>query len=98
MRHNRLVAVLILFGLFTVVAAKAALKLPALVGDNMVLQQGKQLRIWGSADPQEKVTVSFCGQSVAGIADDKGNWSLILRPVKAGGPFDLTIASKDTIT
>jgi len=33
--------------------------LPALISDNMVLQQGRQVAIWGTDDAGEQVTVSM---------------------------------------
>ena len=54
-----------LLGFTTVACAlHAAVKLPALISDHMVLQQGMPVRIWGSADPGESVKVDFQGQSV----------------------------------
>ena len=79
-------------------AALADVKLPALVGDNMVLQQGKPLTIWGWADPQEKVTVTFCGQTASSVADAGGKWCVKLQPLKCGGPFEMTLAGKNSIT
>ena len=40
----------------------AAVKLPAVIGSDMVLQQGASLPIWGWADKGESVTVSIAGQ------------------------------------
>jgi sialate O-acetylesterase len=34
------------------------LKFSSLIGDNMVLQQNTQARIWGSASPRASVSVS----------------------------------------
>ncbi len=55
------------------VPAGASVKLPAVLSDRMVLQQGAPVRIWGWADPGEAVTVSFLGQkpSVTAGADGK---------------------------
>ena len=54
-----------LLGLVTLACAlQAAVKLPALISDHMVLQQGMPVRIWGAADPGESVKVDFQGQSV----------------------------------
>ncbi len=54
-----------LLGFMTVACAlHAAVKLPALISDHMVLQQGMPVRIWGAADPGESVKVDFQGQSV----------------------------------
>ena len=44
-------------------AAIAAVKLPAVIGSDMVLQQGVALPIWGWADKGEVITVSVAGQS-----------------------------------
>src|SRR5207253_3454590 len=56
-----------------------------------------EAKIWGKADPGEAVTVSFRGQMVAVKADDKGDWLVTLKPNGAGGPFEMTIAGKNTI-
>ena len=46
--------------------------LPALISDHMVLQQDVPARIWGKADPGEKVKVEFEGQSAAAVTDAAG--------------------------
>ena len=45
----------------SVLAAPADVTLPALFSDNMVLQQGIRLPVWGWADEGERITVSFRG-------------------------------------
>jgi len=102
MRQTRL-AVLPRLVVATVVlaasTAQADVRLPALIGDNMVLQRGLPLKVWGWADAGEKVTVSFHGQKAEATASDTGQWLVTLQPVaEAGGPFELTIAGKNTIT
>jgi sialate O-acetylesterase len=51
-------------GLSTALAsvARADVKLPAIFGDNMVLQADKKLPVWGWASPGEDVTVSLGDQ------------------------------------
>ena len=49
-------------------ALPAAVKLPSVISDHMVLQQGIPVRIWGSADPGEAIRVEFQGQSVSATA------------------------------
>ena len=44
-----------LFGFNSII--HATVKLPAIFGDHMVLQQKSQVAVWGWADPGEKVTV-----------------------------------------
>lgn len=65
----------------------AKVKLPRLISDRMVLQRDVDLKIWGWADPGERVTVRFQGKYYDTSADDEGNWSVMLPPHKAGGPF-----------
>jgi sialate O-acetylesterase len=75
---------------------QADVKLPSLIGDGMVLQQGMKVPLWGTADPDEKVTVQFQDQKVAATARD-GKWSVVFDKLKAGGPFEMTITGKNTI-
>ena len=64
-------------------SAWAEVKPHNIFGDNMVLQRGKPVKVWGTADRGETVTVEFAGQKVTAKADRKGNWSAELEPMKA---------------
>ena len=75
----------------------ADVKLPAVISDNMVLQRHISVPIWGTADPNEKVTVTFGKQKVSATADNDGKWSIKLRSLNAGGPNELTVAGKNKI-
>ena len=48
-----------LAGLFATVGALAEPRLPALISDHVVLQQGVPVRIWGNAEPGERIKVSL---------------------------------------
>ena len=85
------------FLLFMGPYALAEVKLPKLISDNMVLQQGMKVRIWGTADPREKVSVAFRDQKVGTEAGSDGRWEVYLQPLKAGGPDTLTISGNNTI-
>lgn len=52
-------------------------------GDDMVLQQGMVVPVWGVATPGIKVTVLFAGQSKTTTADAFGNWEVKLDPLTA---------------
>lgn len=72
--------------------------LPKILGHNMVLQQNKEVSIWGTASPGEKISVDFAGQSKRTIADLSGKWSLKLKPMKASFTSrEMTIKGKNTI-
>ncbi len=64
-------------------ASHAELKLPAIIGDNMVLQQKQTNPLWGWDTPGTKVSVTFGTQEKSGVADDKGKWKVKLDPVPA---------------
>ncbi len=78
--------------------AFATVTVPSLIGDNMVLQAGKKVRIWGWADPQESITVEFANEKASAVADSKGHWQVFVGPMKSGGPFVLTIKGSNTLT
>ncbi len=76
----------------------ADVKLPAIISDNMVLQADVKTKIWGKADPGEKVNVSFVGQSKDAVADKDGKWSTELDPMKAVSENKvLTVSGKNKI-
>jgi len=68
-----------------------------LFADHAVLQQDTQVPVWGTADASETVTVEIAGQTVSTTAGKDGKWTVRLQPMKAGGPFKLTIAGKNKI-
>jgi len=81
----------------TAVAGMASVRLPALISDNMVLQEGTKDHIWGVADPSERVTVTIDGTEATAVADASGKWAAEVGPLKAGGPFDMTIRGTNIV-
>lgn len=69
----------------------AQVALPKVLSSHMVVQRDLPVHIWGSAAPNQGITVSFRGESRITHADRLGQWSIYLRPGSAGGPFDLTV-------
>jgi len=65
--------------------------LPTLISDHMVLQQGREIHLWGKADAGEAITVSLAGHSATTTADTLHHWSVRLPALAAGGPFTLTV-------
>lgn len=72
----------------------AAVRLPKLVSDRMVLQRETELKIWGWADPGEKVTVRFRGAHYYTEAGPDGRWNVMLPPQQPGGPFVMEVNEK----
>jgi sialate O-acetylesterase len=72
---------------------RAELKLPAIIGDHMVLQQKLANPIWGWDTPGTKVTVAFAGQTHTATADSAGKWIVKLNAVPANAtPQTLSVA------
>ena len=65
------------------ISADAEVKLAKVFTNNMVLQQQKTLRVWGTADTGEKVTVRVGKQTAKTVADSLGKCSVELAPMKA---------------
>ena len=65
------------------ISAQAELRLPAIIGDHMVLQQKQANPIWGWDAPGTKVTVTFAGQTKSAEADAEGKWTVSLDAVPA---------------
>lgn len=79
-------------------AALAEVRLPAIFGDHMVLQQNQRDRVWGWADPDEDVSISIDQQSRSTRAGRDGKWLVELDPMPAGGPHTLTVKGKNVVT
>lgn len=73
----------------------ASLKLPSILSENMVVQQGKTIHIWGWANAGQKVTVNFLNKMYSTITDKKGKWNVFLASAKAGNGGDMTISTTD---
>ena len=72
----------------------AAVTLPEVLSDNMVIQSGRPTVFWGWADPGEKVTVKL-GDKVIATAEGKGPqsfWKVELPAQKAGKIADMTVS------
>lgn len=61
----------------------AALELPRVFSDHMVIQQEKPIRIWGKAEYGKTVSVEFKGHSGSVEVAPNGDWALSLPPVQA---------------
>jgi len=78
--------------------ALADVKMPAIFSDNMVLQQDREIPVWGWAEPGETVAVSLGSNQVSVTADPDGKWKALLKPIQAGGPIEMMIQGKNSIT
>jgi sialate O-acetylesterase len=79
-------------------SAIADVKPNNLFSDHMVLQSGISVPVWGLASPGEEVTVTLAGQSQSTTTGPDGKWMIHLSRLVPGGPLEMTIAGKNSIT
>ncbi|MEJ5259811.1 MAG: sialate O-acetylesterase [Anaerohalosphaeraceae bacterium] len=71
-----------------------ALEVCGVFGDSMVLQQGRPIPVWGKASSGEEITVRLAGQEKSVLADASGRWRIVLEPMLAGGPYEMTVSGR----
>ncbi len=83
-------------GVFT----HADVRLPAVISDNMVLQQDTTAPVWGWAEPGEEVKVkaSWLSTGKCAQADKDGAWKVEISTPGAPGPHTISIAGNNEIT
>ena len=69
------------------------LSLAPVFGDHMVLQQKMPIPIYGTANADEGVTVTFGKEKRKATADPYGRWKVEFSALNAGGPYQLEVSS-----
>ncbi|MDD3321409.1 MAG: sialate O-acetylesterase [Paludibacter sp.] len=89
---------LLTIAIFAYCTLSAQVLLPRVITNNMVLQQGKTVAIWGTANVNDNITVTFAHQTKKTVANKNGNWQVKLNPMKASAePRTMTISGSNTI-
>ncbi|MGM9701207.1 MAG: sialate O-acetylesterase [Prevotella sp.] len=93
--------VLAVAALCVALAAESKVRLSHLVGDNMVLQQKSEARLWGWDDPGKeiKVTVSWAKTVYKTTADKDGKWLVsVATPAASYTPLSITFDDGEKTT
>lgn len=78
--------------------ALADVKLPAVLDSHMVVQRDVPLKFWGTADPQEEVTVKLGQAEASTKAGENGSWLVELPAQEADGQTrTISITGKNKI-
>ena len=90
---------LVLF-LTTIFPTTANISLPEIFGSNMVLQQNSEVKFWGWAKPKEEVKIiaSWSPDTLKTVANNQGQWELVLKTPVAGGPHKILLTGYNSIT
>ena len=81
--------------------AQAKVRLPHMIGDNMVLQQQTEARLWGWAKPGKtiKITTSWSDETTTAKADKQGEWLAKVKTPKASyTPLSITFDDGEKLT
>jgi sialate O-acetylesterase len=99
MKKNYWKAIILAILLITADSLQAKVKLPHILGDNMVLQQKTEVKIWGWADENSKIKVktSWDNKTYSTTTDSKGAWLLKIHTPDAGGPYQITITDGEPL-
>lgn len=81
------------------VLSLANIRLPAVIGNGMVLQQNSSAKLWGWCDPGEKVviTTSWNNKTDTATGSSLAKWQITVPTPAAGGPYTITLKGKNTI-
>jgi len=88
---------LLLCACLAALTTHAAVQMPSIFTDHMVLQRELPVPVWGKAAPGEDVTVEFAGQKKATKADANGRWMVKLDPLTANAEPQVLKAGNVTI-
>lgn len=79
---------------------QAKVKLPSVIGDNMVLQQKSEAALWGWAEPGARITIkpSWTDREYAvEAAAGEGRWETKVATPEAGGPYTIEISDGEPL-
>src|ERR1044072_7048371 len=89
----------LLFLCILAISSHAAIRLPAVISSNMVLQQQSTVKLWGWSNPGEKIAITTSWNnktdSITGTRD--ANWQIAVQTPAAGGPYTITLKGSNTI-
>src|SRR4029079_1143381 len=74
------------------------LRLPALVGDHMVLERDRDVRVWGWSAPNAEVVVAptWTKDVAHARAGADGRWVSSVRTRRGGGPYAIEVRAGST--
>ena len=81
--------------IFSAGVLNAKIKVASMLGDNMVLQRNSEVKLWGKADPNQKlnIAIGWNKEKIATTANAKGEWLVKTKTTEAGGPYTICITS-----
>ena len=97
---SKRISILMVLAALTI-SAQAKVRLPHIIGDNMILQQQTDARLWGWAQPGKtvKVSTSWSDQVVSAKVGKDGKWLVKVQTPKASyEPLSITFDDGEPLT
>jgi sialate O-acetylesterase len=93
MRKTYSILLVFLSFLLSIPNGVAQVRLPAIIGSHMVLQQKSEVKIWGWCGPGEaiKIKTSWDTTTYKGSSSSPTRWMSKIKTPAAGGPYTITI-------
>lgn len=87
------------FCFFLASNAFSDMKLPAIISNNMVLQQQAKVRVWGWACPKSTGSIkpSWSKESFKVLVADDGKWETKIKTSMAGGLYEMQVKQNNVI-
>ncbi len=84
---------------FSNLVTSAEVRLPAILGNHMVLQQKSEVNLWGWCSPAEMITVKCSWDTTKYVTKGTSGakWILKIKTPSAGGPYTITINNKTVL-
>ena len=96
--RSLLAILLVLGGLAHAAEIELAQHIPAVIGDNMVIQRDMETPLWGWAEPGEKVSVEASwGAKASSKATADGKWKVLLETPSYGTGHSITVQGQNRI-
>ena len=98
--NKRITLFMLLWLTIACFGASAQIELPALIGDNMVLQQNAQVKLWGKSSSLKKIKIapSWTDDVFTAVPSAQGDWEVFIPTTQAGGPYEISFKQKEEIT
>ena len=95
--HALLLILFLFTGSQSVSPREPSFRLAPLFNDNMVLQQEREVPVWGEGTPGTRIALrTSWNREASTVVDPDGSWSLKVRTPRAGGPHKIEIRHDDT--
>ncbi|MFZ4670776.1 MAG: sialate O-acetylesterase [Flavobacterium sp.] len=96
--RNSILAFQMFFLFYCNTATFAKIKLPSIIASNMVLQRNTTVKIWGWANPSEKITIktSWISEALKVTTPDNGRWEIAIKTTLSKEPQTIQLKSSES--